>query len=288
MKVAIASGKGGTGKTTLSTNLASYLHDRGKVVLADLDVEEPNSGLFLKCDLVKEEEKYKKIPEWESDKCSLCGLCEEVCNYNAIIQLGDKIQVFPELCSSCFACSGLCPVSALPMKDKKMGVLKNFDVSGFSFIESRLDIGEEHSTPLIAATNEYMDKNYDDRVIVIYDSPPGTSCPVIEATKNVDFVILITEPTPFGLHDLKLAVETMRELGKPFGVVVNRDGIGNDDVLRYCKKENIPIIAKIPNDRRIAELYAQGDLIYKKHSEFYKQMRNIEYYLLNIMQRGAK
>lgn len=287
MKIAIASGKGGTGKTTISTNLASYLEERGKVVLADLDVEEPNSALFLKCELNNKEDKFKKIPEWESSKCTLCGLCEEVCNYNAIIKLGDEIKVFPELCSSCYACSGLCPEDALPMKDLKMGELKNFDVTGFTFVESRLDIGQEHATPLIAATNDYIEENYkDDDTIILFDSPPGTSCPVIEATKDVDIVLLVTEPTPFGLHDLTLAVDTMRELKKDFGVIINRYGIGNDDVLKYCKKEKIPIIAKIPNDRKIAELYSQGKLIYKKVPEFYKQMRSIEYYILNYFGRG--
>ena len=267
MKIAIASGKGGTGKTTLSTNLASYLAEKQEVVLTDLDVEEPNSGLFIKADLVHEEDKYKMIPEWIEDKCTLCGICQKVCNFHAVIQLGKMIMVFPELCHGCYACSELCPESTLPMIPKKMGELKHFKTGRLNFVESRLIIGEEQAVPLIKQTQEYIDEHFPDNVIRIYDSPPGTSCPVIEATKDADFVILITEPTPFGLHDLKLAVDTMKELKKNFGVVVNRYGIGNDDVINYCKEENIPLLAKIPNDRRIAELYSSGKLIYMEVPE---------------------
>ena len=259
MKIAIASGKGGTGKTTLSTNLASYLAESHKVVLTDLDVEEPNSGLFLNGELIHREDKYKMIPEWIQDKCTLCGLCQKVCNFHAIIQLGQQIMVFPELCHSCYACSELCPTEALPMIPQKMGELKKFNIGDLDFVESRLDIGQEQAVPLISQTNKFVDDNYSESVIKIFDAPPGTSCPVIEATKNADFVILVTEPTPFGLHDLSLAVETMKELNKRFAVVVNRYGIGNDKVLDYCKDNNIPLIAKIPNSRQIAELYSKGE-----------------------------
>lgn len=281
MKIAIASGKGGTGKTTLSTNLASYLAGENDVVLTDLDVEEPNSGLFIKGDPVLNEDKFKMIPEWKGE-CSLCGLCQEVCNFHAVLQLGTQIMVFPELCHSCYACSELCPDSALPMVPQKMGELKHFKNSKLSFVESRLDIGQEQAVPLIAQTNKYIEKHFSGGFIKIYDSPPGTSCPVIEAVKDSDFVILVTEPTPFGLHDLKIAVDTVRELNKKFGVVVNRYGIGNDDVLDYCQKENIPILAKIPNDRRIAELYSRGELIYKEIPEVRQQLKKIETYLFEL------
>ncbi len=282
MKIAIASGKGGTGKTTLSTNLSSFFAEEENVVLVDLDVEEPDSGLFLNAELISKEDKFKMIPKWDKDKCTLCGLCQKVCNYNAVIQLGKEIMVFPELCHSCYACSELCPTSALPMLPKKMGELKQFKTNNLIFIESRLDIGEEQAVPLIAQTNEYVDEHFPKEINKIFDCPPGTSCPVIEATKDVDFVILVTEPTPFGLNDLTLAVETMKKLNKIFVVVINRYGIGNNDVIEYCEKEKIPIIAKIPNSRKIAELYSNGQLIYKDIPEVKKQFENIKNYISKI------
>ncbi len=282
MKIAIASGKGGTGKTTLSTNLAGYFAEKGEMILADLDVEEPNSGLFIKGETVYKEDKYKMIPEWEQEKCSLCGLCQEVCNFHAVIQLMDQIMVFPELCHSCYACSELCPTGALPMVPKKMGELNHFQKDNLTFVESRLDIGQEQAVPLISQTNEYVDKHFHKEVLKIYDSPPGTSCQVIEAVKNADFVILVTEPTPFGFHDLKLAIDTLKEVKIRFGVVVNRHGIGNDDVVNYCQKESIDVIAKIPNSRRIAELYSCGELIYQKIPEVKHQFENIERYIFAI------
>jgi len=275
MKIAIASGKGGTGKTTLSTNLAVLLVETEKVILTDLDVEEPNSGLFIKGNLIHQEEKFKMVPRWNSEKCALCGNCQKVCNFHAVIQLVDRIIVFSELCHSCYACSELCPANSLPMIPQKMGELREYQLRNLTFIESRLDIGQEQAVPLIAQTNKYVDEKYSDEIIKLYDSPPGTSCPVIEASKDADFVILVTEPTPFGLHDLKLAVETMRELDKKFGVVVNRYGIGNDDVIKYCRVENIPIIATIPNSRRIAELYSGGILLYPEVPEFKESLLQI-------------
>jgi len=285
MKIAIASGKGGTGKTTLATNLAAYLSEKKRVVLIDLDVEEPNSGLFVQGELIKSEDKYKMIPEW-SGECSLCGICQDVCEFHAVLRLGTQIMVFPELCHSCYACSELCPESALPMVPRKMGVIKRIQTDSFGFVESRLDIGEEQAVPLISQTHKYVEANFKDEEIHIYDSPPGTSCPVIEATKTADFVILVTEPTPFGLHDLTLAVETMRELKKEFGVVINRFGLGNDDVLAYCKKEGIPVLARIPNNRRIAELYSQGELIYRHVPEVETQLQAIERFLEEKMHGG--
>jgi MinD superfamily P-loop ATPase len=279
MKIAIASGKGGTGKTTLSTNLAAFMAETEPVVLADLDVEEPNSGLYIRGQLKVQEDKYKEIPEWDSSKCELCGDCQKVCNFNAVLKLGSQIMVFPELCHACFACSELCPTGSLPMIPKKMGELKAFELKNLDFVESKLLIGEEQAVPLIKQTLRYVDENYGKGAYKIYDSPPGTSCPVIEATKGADLVILITEPTPFGLHDLKLAVETVRQLGKAFGVVVNRHGIGDDRVERYCEAEGIDLIAQIPNDRRIAEIYSEGELLYPRVPEVKEAVSRIADYI---------
>lgn len=286
MKIAIASGKGGTGKTTLSTNLAFYLSEKQPVVLTDLDVEEPNSGLFIEGKLQNREDKFKMIPSWEKESCTLCGNCQKVCNFNAIIKLGMQIMVFPELCHSCFACSELCPTKALPMIPQQMGELKHFSLNNFDFIESKLDIGQEQAVPLIAQTLNYIDEKFDDDIIKLYDAPPGTSCPVIEATKEADFIILVTEPTPFGLHDLRLAVDTMQELNKKFAVVINRFGIGNDDVIKYCKNEGIKILAKLPNDRLIAELYSRGESIYKNVPAFKQELQKIADHIISLQSGG--
>jgi MinD superfamily P-loop ATPase len=283
MKIAIASGKGGTGKTTLSTNLASYIAQNQKVVLSDLDVEEPNSGLFIKARLLRRDAKYKMIPEWSEKNCLLCGNCQSVCNFHAIIQLGDSILVFPQLCHGCYACAELCPSSALEMVPLKMGALQHFQNGKLDFIESRLDIGQEQATALISQTKQYINEQFPGDILKIYDSPPGTSCPVIEATKDADFVILVTEPTPFGLHDLKLAIDTMKELGKDFGVVLNRHGIGNNEVENFCRQENIALLAKIADDRRIAELYSRGELVYHEIPEVAIQLEKIHNCIMNKM-----
>jgi len=275
MKIAIASGKGGTGKTTLSTNLASFLAQTHKVVLTDLDVEEPNSALFLKTELLHSEDKFKMIPEWDKTNCTLCGNCQDVCNYHAVIKIVDMIMVFPELCHSCYACSELCPTNSLPMIKSKMGELKHFKTDNFDFVESRLTIGEEQAVPLIKQTLKFIDEKFNDNYIKLYDAPPGTSCPVIEATKDADFIILITEPTPFGLNDVILAIETMQELNKDFGVVINRYGLGNADIEKYCKENNISVLAKIPNKREIAELYSKGELLWDKIPEVKSELEKI-------------
>jgi len=282
MKIAIASGKGGTGKTTISTNLASYISQNKNIVLVDLDVEEPNSGLFIKGELIHEEEKFKMIPEWIQSTCTLCENCQKVCNFHAVIQLGPQILVFPELCHSCYACSELCPTESLLMIKKKMGELKEFKKDNLSFVESHLVIGEEQAVPLIHQTLKYVDEKFDNDFIKIFDSPPGTSCPVIEATKNADFVLLVTEPTPFGLHDLKLAINTMYELKKNFGVIINRNGVGNNDVEFYCKHENIPVIAKVPDSRKIAELYSSGHLLYSEIEEVKVELKKIEEFISGL------
>ncbi len=295
MDIAIASGKGGTGKTTLAVNLASFIQNNlpkqnEEVVLIDLDVEEPNAGLFISGELIHKEEQFRLVPQWIEGMCTFCGKCQSLCQFNAIAQLPKTLLIYPELCHSCFACSELCPEQALPMANRNIGILKHYKVSNnlipqanFSFIESLQRIGEPSAVPLIQKTKAYVKDHFSENNIKIYDCPPGTSCPVIEAVKDADFTILVTEPTPFGLHDLKLAVETMKKLDRPFGVVINRYGIGNKGVEEYCCNENIQILAKIPNDKKIAEQYSRGELIYKKSDEFRFQLGGIQNYVNTVL-----
>ena len=279
MRISIASGKGGTGKTTLSTNLASFLAEKQQVALIDIDVEEPNSKLFIDGELVTTKEMTKAIPQWEAENCTLCGFCQQSCNFNAIMRLGEQIMVFPQLCHSCYLCSELCPSQSLPMVSTEIGVLTEYKNGNLSFIESKLKIGEEQAVPLIKQTIDYTNEILPHIPTLIFDCPPGTSCPVIEATRHADLVILVTEPTPFGLHDLKLAVETMRSMDKDFGVVINRDGIGNNETEEYCQSEKIQIVAKIPNKREIAIAYSDGQLLYKVFPEVEKALSDIEKFI---------
>ena len=280
MDLSIASGKGGTGKTTLSVNLTHYLSQGRKIVLGDLDVEEPNSLLFMAIKLKEENSAYKMVPKWESADCTLCGECATNCNFNAIVALPSEILVFKELCHSCYACSELCPTDSLPMQREKIGTIKAYANESFNFVEGRLDLGQEMAVPLIAQTMHYIKENFPNH-LRIYDAPPGTSCPVIEAAKESDFVLLVTEPTPFGLNDLSLAVETMRVLDKKFAVVINRHGIGDSRVEEYCKKESIDIAAKFSNDKEVAKLYAKGELIYPHIEHFKQSLEELTDYLEN-------
>jgi len=222
------------------------------------------------------------IPQWDEKSCTLCGKCQKNCNFHSIIQLGTQIMVFPELCHSCYACSELCPSNSLPMVKQRMGELKEFEKGNISFIESRLDIGQEQAVPLISQTIKYLEEKFPKDSLTLLDSPPGTSCPVIEVTKNSDYIFLITEPTPFGFHDLKIAVETVKKLDKPFGIIINRFGVGNNDVIDYCEKNKIDIIAKIPNSRKVAEQYSRGELIYKIDSEIEAEFEKIKVYIDKI------
>lgn len=281
MKVAIASGKGGTGKTTVATNLAVCLAEREPVVLADLDVEEPNSGLFVQGDLLRQDVKNKMIPQWAPDECTHCGICQAVCNFNAILSFPAQVMVFPELCHSCYACSELCPSGSLPMVPRPMGELRHFKAGALDFVESRLTVGEEQAVPLIAQTLAYLDHEFPPATIELLDSPPGTSCPVIEVMRQADLVLLVTDPTPFGLHDLKLAVATVRQLGRDFGVVLNRDGLGDGRVARYCEDEQIDVVARIPHRRHIAEVYASGGLLYPGVPEVREAMAQVAAHILS-------
>jgi len=255
MRIAIASSKGGTGKTTIATNLAcSIARMDKKVQFLDCDVEEPNGHIFLKPDIRETQKVTIGVPEVNIEKCDGCGKCGQLCQYSAIICLKDKPLVFEQLCHSCGGCMAICPQGAIKEKQRRIGIAEFGRADGIYFGAGKLDIGAIQSPALIKHVKQ---KAIDDCTVII-DVPPGTSCPVIEAVKGTDFVLLVTEPTPFGLNDLKLAVGMVRELKLPFAVVINRSDIGDDGVLQYCDKENIEIILEIPNDRLIAEAYSQG------------------------------
>ncbi|MGC9151929.1 MAG: P-loop NTPase [Microbacter sp.] len=275
MKIAIASGKGGTGKTFISTNLAAYWSEKKNVVLADLDVEEPNDALFFSMPVVKKEDKFKYIPTWDAALCTLCGQCQDVCNYHAIVQLNTEIMIFNELCHSCYACSELCPAKALPMAPYKIGELTQYREGALTLVESRLELGEEQAVPLIAQTHHFIDDNFSEADVQLFDSPPGTSCPMIEATKHADYVILVTEPTPFGEHDVKLAMQTIDQLKIPYGLVINRSDVGTNDLAAYCHANHIPVLASIPFNRRIAEAYAQGLLAYRQEPDLSEALKQV-------------
>jgi MinD superfamily P-loop ATPase len=202
----------------------------------------------------------RDFPVWDSDRCTLCGECQEICNFNAVIRIASRIMIFPNLCHSCYACSELCRDGALPMKPSRIGVINRFEQGNLTFVEGRIDIGQEQAVPLIKSVGDYIDNVAGKETVIIMDSPPGSSCPVMEVVGQSDFVILVTEPTPFGLNDLQIAVETVRMLGKPFGVIINRSTLGNNAVADYCRTEKIHVIASLPNSLNIARIYSAGGL----------------------------
>ena len=283
MRVTIASGKGGTGKTTLSTNLSAYLASQNKkVTLVDLDVEEPNDALFFSLMPNQKETCFVDKPVWESENCIFCNECTKRCHFNSIIVLPNEVLIFPNLCHSCHACSELCENDALVMTPHKVGMKSYYDDLDFKMVEGRLDVGQEMAIPLISDTIKYATTFSDEDTLMILDAPPGTSCSVIEASKSSDFVLLVTEPTVFGLNDLKLAVETMKILDKPMGVIINRDGIGDNSVKDYCLDENIPIIATIKNDKEVAKLYSNGELAYKDNEHFRNSIKDVATFIEGI------
>ena len=227
MNVAIASGKGGTGKTTVATNLAVTAAASGREVqVLDCDVEAPNAHLFLKPEIERSEAVSVPVPEVDEEKCTACGECGRICQYSAIVSLKTKPLVFPELCHGCGGCALVCPEGAITEGLREVGVVEEGSAGGVRFAGGKLRIGEAMAPPLIRAVKE---RALDDALVIV-DAPPGTSCPVIEAVRGADFVLLVTEPTPFGLNDLAIAVDTVRKLGLPFAVVVNRAGLGHDSV----------------------------------------------------------
>lgn len=251
MKIAVASGKGGTGKTTVAVNLSLSL---GDVQLLDCDVEAPNAYLLLHPRDIESKPIYVKVPRIIEDKCDYCGRCADLCNFNAIFVAERRIILFEELCHSCGLCAKVCPRGAIIEEDKVIGYMKRSQIGGIELIWGELSIGEASPEPVIEAVKGRMDGG---RTVII-DVAPGASCPVVSAVYGSDFCILVTEPTPFGLHDLRQMVGVLRKLNIPMGVVVNRSGLGDRGVYEYCEREGIPILLEIPFDRRIAELYSRG------------------------------
>ncbi|MCK9357583.1 MAG: ATP-binding protein [Dehalococcoidia bacterium] len=254
MIVSIASGKGGTGKTLVATSLALALKVTMPVTLLDCDVEEPNDHIYIRARLLRTEPVNTPVPLVDESKCTSCGMCQDVCAFNAIAVLGSSVLVFNELCHGCGACTRFCPAGAITEAPHQIGVVEVGDADGIRFIDGILTIGQPMAPPII----RQVKKHTGTEGVTIIDASPGTSCPVVEAVKGSDYCILVTEPTPFGLNDLRLAVETVRELHIRHGVVINRAGVGDAHTEEYCSNEGIPVLMTIPLDERIARSYSRG------------------------------
>jgi MinD superfamily P-loop ATPase len=277
--IAIASGKGGTGKTTIATNLAHYVARLGhKVQYLDCDVEEPNGHIFLKPKIDVSRAVTIDVPQVDLEKCIGCGKCGEICQYSAIICIKENVLTFEQLCHSCGGCIRVCPADAIKPKPLRIGDIEFGKAGDIDFIHGKLRIGHVRTPSLIKEVKKHIKQ---DRLAII-DVPPGTSCPVVEAVKGADFVLLVTEPTPFGLNDLKLAVDLVRKMNLSLAVVINRYGLGNDDVEKYCRTENIDVIMKLPDDRRIAEAYSTGQMIVDVLSEYREEFSELYEYIKSV------
>jgi MinD superfamily P-loop ATPase len=290
MRIVVASGKGGTGKTTVATSLALVVG--GAVLFLDCDVEAPNAALFLNPALEKHKDVGIQLPVVDETLCTHCGKCAEVCEFHAIAVIGKKTLIFPELCHGCGSCTLLCPEKAICERLEVMGVLEGGTTpTGLDFAQGVMNVGEPMAVPIIRELKKWQRLGLDtavehrlpfdklraslDQQLEIRDAPPGASCPVVETMRGVDFVLLVTEPTPFGLHDLKQVVGITRELGLPAGVVINRDGIGDHAVETYCVEAKIPILMRIPFERAIAEGVAQGKTLVDIHPEYGNRFRQM-------------
>ncbi|MBW2056497.1 MAG: ATP-binding protein [Deltaproteobacteria bacterium] len=251
MIISIASGKGGTGKTTVAVNLALSL---GDVQFMDCDVEEPNAHIFLKPSIEETVSAAIPVPKVDLQKCNYCGKCSEACEFHAIVVVKEALLTFEELCHGCGACSYVCPEKAIGEEDKEIGRIEIGHAGRIRFVQGILNIGEPMATPVIRKEKRLLLPSE----VTILDAPPGTSCPVIETVKGSDFCLLVTEPTPFGLNDLELAAGMVRKMGVPMGVVINRADVGGPGVKEFCRREGIPVVMEVPMDRRIAESYSRG------------------------------
>jgi MinD superfamily P-loop ATPase len=251
MIVSIASGKGGTGKTSVAVNMALSIEN---VQFLDCDVEEPNAYLFLNAKICETRPVTVSVPFVNEKMCDHCRKCADFCQYNALFAGADKILVFPELCHSCGGCLLICPKKAMIEGKHRIGTLLRGSAGNLELVYGELEVGEPMAVPVIREVKRHIKKGKN----VIIDSPPGTSCPVIQTVSGSDFCVLVTEPTPFGLHDLKIIVQVLENMKIPLGVIVNRAGIGDRKIYEYCKEKNIPILLEIPYQRRIAELYSRG------------------------------
>jgi len=268
LKIAVASGKGGTGKTSVAVNLALSL---GGVQVLDCDVEEPNAHILLRPEVEETIPVELLVPRIIEDKCDCCGECARFCQYNALFVVGETAMVFPELCHSCGGCSIVCPRDAIVEEPRQIGRVLKGSAGDIDLVYGEINVGEPLAVPVISAVKKHMREDS----TVILDAPPGTSCPVVETVHGADFCLLVTEPTPFGLHDLQITVEVVRELGVPMGVVVNFAGIGDRGVYDFCEKQEIPITMEIPFDRRIAELYSRGTPFVAAMPEWKKRFRDL-------------
>ncbi|MEW5784240.1 MAG: ATP-binding protein [Bacillota bacterium] len=283
MNLVIASGKGGTGKTTVAVNLALAVREEVKEVqLLDCDVEEPNAHLFLKPQFQMSKAIGIPVPAVDRERCSFCGRCAEICVFNALAVIKDNVLVFAELCHGCGGCAYLCPEQAIVEVDRAIGVVESGAAYGLKFGHGRLIPGEAMSPPLINAVKKMIDPD----AITIIDAPPGTSCPVVSAVKGCDFCLLVTEPTPFGLNDLELAYRMVDKLGIPAAVVINRCDIGSGAVEEYCRKMKLPVFLQIPWDRELAALYARGEPVALSSPAWRKPFREL-FERVNELRKGG-
>ncbi|MEJ2717022.1 MAG: ATP-binding protein [Deltaproteobacteria bacterium] len=262
MIISVASGKGGTGKTTVATSLSAALGSRAQ--LLDCDVEEPNCHILMNPAIHTRTEVKLPVPAVDMSQCNLCGTCGEVCRFSAIVVIGEEVLTFPEMCHGCGGCSLLCPEHAIHEEFREIGVVETGVAGPVQFVHGLLRVGEAMSPPLIKAVKGHIDGAR----TAILDAPPGASCPVIHTVMGTDFILLVTEPTPFGLHDLRIAVDAVSPLGIPVGVVLNRSDIGDRHVQEYCEEKGIPLLLEIPHDRKIAEGYAKGKLLIESAPQY--------------------
>jgi MinD superfamily P-loop ATPase len=255
MRIAVASGKGGTGKTSVATSLALIAaQGREKVVYADCDVEEPNGAIFLKPIIDEDLPVNTEVPVIDQALCTNCGVCAQICQYKALACTGQKVLVFPEMCHACGGCWLACPAKAIRPQPRTIGRLQSGQAGNVLFVQGVINVGEMMSPTMIKQVKASLPSEG----LIILDCPPGTSCPVVEAMRGCDYVLLVTEPTPFGLNDLELAAAVARRLDLPCGVVINRADCGDGRTRQFCEQRGIPVVGMVPDDRAIAEAYSRG------------------------------